>query len=442
MTDNRLSVLGIPEIVAPGGSKECVAAALQGGADAVYVGAEGFNMRAGSEPFGPDDIRDISCQVHDGGAKLYLAVNILVFDDEVDDAARALDHAADAGVDAVIGWDPAVLSAARERGLPVHLSTQASVANVSAVEQYAALGVRRIVLARELSLARIAGLTAEVRRRELAVTFECFVHGAMCLATSGRCFASQFLWGRSANRGDCSQPCRWPWRVVDERFGMEVAVEGRTLLSARDICTIDILDRIIDAGVSALKIEGRVRDARYVRTVTECYREARDAVVAGVYDQTLAARLRDRLDGVFHRGFSSGFYLTRPDGAIDLDEGPHATSIKEYAGKVTNWYPKAEAMDVLLAERGVAVGDALLVTGPTTGAVECVVDSLRSEDNQSTASAVAGDLVGIKVPERVRAGDRVFVLVPVEHDDSEQPGADDITDIHPRCAWPWPGEKG
>jgi len=367
-------------------------------------------------------------------------VNILVFDDELERAERVLDDAAEAGVDAVIGWDHAVISAATERGLAVHLSTQASVANIPAVEHYAAVGVRRIVLARELSLARIAGLIAEVRRRGLEMTFECFVHGAMCLAMSGRCFASQFLWGRSANSGDCSQPCRWPWRVVDERFGMEVAVEGRTLLSARDLCTIDILDRIIAAGVGALKIEGRVRDARYVRTDTECYREARDAVVAGAYDQTLAARLRERLDGVFHRGFSSGFYLRRPDGAIDLDEGPHATLVKEYAGRVTNWYPKAGAMDVLLAERGVAAGETLLVTGPTTGAVECLVDSLRSEDNLPIGSAVAGDLVGIAVPERVRTGDRVFVLVPVEADDSQRSGEDDITDIHPRCAWPLPGD--
>jgi len=407
--NNRISSI---EITAPAGSRECFTAALDAGADAVYAGADGFNLRAGSERFSATEIGEMTAIAHDRGRKFLLAANVLVFDDDYDLLARTLDSAADSGVDAVILWDPAALTMARERGLRIHLSTQASVANSRAALSYADQDVKRIVPARELSLGQLAAMIRAVREAGSDMEFEVFVHGAMCLAVSGRCLASQFLWGRSANRGDCTQPCRWPFRVIDERAGMEMEVRGSTLLSARDLCTIDIADRIAAAGVGAWKIEGRMRDAHYVSTTVSCYREARDAVADGTFGPELAASLRERLERVFHRGFSHGFYLGNPDRDYALGEETHATVVRRFAGRVANYYPKAGAADVRLEAGGIAVGDTLVVLGPTTGCREFILESLRSEDNSDITHAKRGDLVGIAVPVKVRMNDRVYVLEP------------------------------
>lgn len=402
----------IPEITAPAGSWECLAAALNAGADAVYAGAAGFNMRAGAVPLTHDDIRGMTCVAHDRGVRFYLAVNTIVFDDESDAVARTLDSAVDAGVDAVILWDMGVLELARERGLRIHLSTQASVANARAAGFYEAAGVGRIVLARELSLGQIRETVARTRARGSALEFECFVHGAMCVAVSGRCLTSQFLSGRSANRGDCLQPCRRSYHVIDERNGDELVLDGSAVLSARDLCAVDIADRLVAAGIGAFKIEGRMRDAHYVKTTVECYREARDAVLAGAFSTEFGAKLKTRLERVFNRGFSRGFYLGRPDGEIARREGNLATVVKEYAGRVVNYYPKARAADVFLEARALSAGETVLVTGPATGAVEFVAESLRSAENRTTERGVPGEIIGVAVPERVREGDRVYVLAP------------------------------
>ena len=400
-----------PEIAAPAGNTESFAAALNAGADAVYAGISGYNMRAGAEPLDMARIRDMTCEAHDRGVKLYLAMNVLVYDGEFGEAGSILDAASDAGVDAVILWDMGLLDMARERGLPIHLSTQASVANSRAVRFYESRGVKRIVLARELSLIQIGDIIRATRGNGSAMEFEVFVHGAMCVAVSGRCLTSQFLSGRSANRGDCLQPCRRFYRVVDLKNGSELELEGHTVMSARDLCTIDIADRIVESGVDAFKIEGRMRDAFYVRTTVECYREAREAVLAEAFDQKLAARLKERLERVFNRGFSTGFYLTRPDEDIAPDEGNLAAVVRQYAGKVLNYYPKARAADILLEARGLSLGENVLVTGPTTGALEFAAVSMRSEQNETIGAAEAGDIIGLATPERVREGDRVYVLV-------------------------------
>ncbi|MCE5248936.1 U32 family peptidase [bacterium] len=403
-----------PEIAAPAGSRECFAAALSAGADAVYMGAEGFNMRAGAERIDMTALREMTGQAHDAGVKLYCALNTIVFDDELDDVGSILDSTADAGVDAVILWDMAVLGMALERGLNVHLSTQASVSNSRAVRWYGDQGVRRIVLARELSLEQIGMTISSVRSQGSGMEFECFVHGALCVAVSGRCLTSQFLYGRSANRGDCIQPCRRGYRVVDERNGHELELDGHTVMSARDLCAIDIIDRLMAAGVNAFKIEGRMRDALYVKTTVECYREARDAVLAGSYDSRLAGHLKERLARVFHRGFSSGFYLKRPDEDIAREEGNLATVVKAYTGKVLNYYPKAGAADIGLEARGMEQGETVLITGPTTGVVEFRASSLRTEDDTPVTAAPRGSVIGLETPGKVREGDNVYVLVPRE----------------------------
>lgn len=404
----------IPMIIAPAGSKECFAAALNAGADACYAGVSGFNMRAGADLFEPADILEMTGRAHDNGVKLYCALNVLVFDEDFDGLQAALDVCAEAGVDAVILWDMAVLGMAKERGLAVHLSTQASVANSQAVRWYEDQGVKRIVLARELSLEQIDRTIAAAREQGSKMEFECFVHGAMCVAVSGRCLTSQFLYGRSANLGDCIQPCRRPYRITEMDNEYELVVDNHAILSARDLCTIDIVDRIIKSGVTALKIEGRMRDPLYVKTTVECYREARDAVVEGTFDQNLACKLKKRLERVFHRGFSTGFYLKRPDEECSGEEGNEAAVIKHYAGKVENYYPKAGAADIKLESRHLNQGDMVLITGPTTGAVEFTADSVRSEANQPITFADAGSLIGLGTPEKVRMNDRVFVLVPRE----------------------------
>ncbi|MBN1290401.1 MAG: U32 family peptidase [Candidatus Latescibacteria bacterium] len=401
----------IPEIVAPAGSKECFTAALNAGADACYAGVSGFNMRAGADRFEPSDIHKMVSLAHDNGVKLYFALNVLVYDEDFDEIRAALDVCAHTGVDAVILWDMAVLDLAKERGLAVHLSTQASVANSLAIRWYETQGVKRIVLARELSLDQLGKTIAAAKESGSGMKFECFVHGAMCVALSGRCLTSQFLYGRSANRGDCIQPCRRSYRITDEHNGFELAFDSHTVLSARDLCTIDIIDRITDAGIDAFKIEGRMRDPLYVKTTVECYREARDAVLSGSYDQKMAGELKRRLERVFHRGFSTGFYLRPPDDDFAGEEGNVAVVTRQYAGKVGNYYPKAGAADIRLEARHLNRGETVLITGPTTGAVEFTADSLRSEDNQPVMSASAGSLIGLETPEKVREGDRLYVLV-------------------------------
>jgi putative protease len=369
-------------------------------------------MRAGAEVFTPEDIRVKTSEAHQRGVKLYLAVNTIVFDNELDEAARLLDIAAEMEIDAVILWDMGILELARERGLKIHLSTQASVSNSRAARFYESLGVNRIVLARELSLEQINEAIAGTRASGSSLEYECFVHGAMCIAVSGRCLTSQFLSGRSANRGDCLQPCRRSYRVIDEKNGNELILDGQSVLSARDMCTVDLMDRLVVSGIDAFKIEGRMRDALYVKTAVECYREARDAVLSGTFSPERAERLRERLGRVFTRGFSRGFYLDRPDHEIARAEGNIASVIKEYAGRVLNYYPKARAADILLEARTISRGESLLITGPTTGAIDFTADSLRSEENRPIDRAPQGSIAAVAVPERVREGDRVHVLSP------------------------------
>lgn len=404
------SSITIPEIVAPAGSMECFSAALNARADAIYVGISGFNMRASSDAFDEEQVREMISRAHDKGAKLYLALNIIAYDDQLSEIARILDSLADAGADAVILWDMGLLKLAKEREYSIHLSTQASVSNTESAAFYESLGVKRIVLARELGLGQIKNAVESVNLRKSKITFECFVHGAMCIAISGRCLTSQLFSGRSANCGDCLQPCRRKYRITDIEEGDEMILDGHTVMSAKDLCTIDILDKIMGTGVSALKIEGRMREAMYVKTAVECYREARDAVLDGSYAETLSGALKERLTHVFNRGFSHGFYLNRPDLDIVDSEGSLSKYVKDYAGRVINFYKKAGAADVRLEARGISIGDKVLVTGPTTGALEFTAESIRSPENIPAQTSTRGELIGLEMPSRVRNGDKVFVL--------------------------------
>ena len=399
-----------PRIIAPAGNRESFSAAIHAGADAVYTGAPELNMRAGASIFSLTDIRSMTNQAHDQGAGLYLALNTILYDDDLNLAAAILDEAADIGVDAVILWDIAALALAHERGLTVHLSTQASVANSRSAEWYAELGVKSIVLARELSIPRIADTIARVRATGADLRFECFIHGALCVAVSGRCLTSQFLYGKSANRGECIQPCRRSYHITDDHNGHELTLDGHTVMSTKDLCTIDIIDRLMEAGIDAFKIEGRMRDARYVSETATCYREARDAVNSGEYTPERIKGWRKRLEGVYHRGFTHGFYGNDPYHDITYEEGNQATTEKVYLGRIDNYFPQAKAADIKLETGCLTMGDRLLITGPTTGAVEFTVGSLRSEDNRPAESVPQSRTAGVAVPRRVRENDRVFIL--------------------------------
>ena len=408
-----------PELIAPAGDRTSLLAALQAGADAIYFGAEGYNMRAASKNFRTEDFADISALCGRHGAKAYLALNTLICDRELDAVKDTVKAASEAGLDAIIGWDPAVLDACRHNGMPFHLSTQASVSNYAAVRHYASLGADMIVLARELTLEQVEAISAKIRADDLDLRIECFAHGAMCMAVSGRCFLSQDLFGRSANRGACMQPCRRRYRIIDADEGHELEIGIDTVMSPKDLCTLPFIDKLLAAGISGFKIEGRNRSPEYVRTTTACYRKALDFCLEHAqnpnfreeYD-ALAAKLVKKLGTVYNRGFSNGFYFGRPVDAWTRQYGSLATERKIYIGTVTKYYAKAGIAEIRIHARGLQLHDKLSIQGPTTGLVMTDASAFRANDKPAT-SAGRGDIVTIPSA-KVRKNDKVYVLEPVE----------------------------
>ncbi len=405
-----------PELIAPAGDRTSLLAALQAGADAVYFGAEGYNMRAASKNFTSNDFPDIAdlCRKHT--AKAYLALNTVIYDHETGNVAETVQAAASAGLDAVVCWDISVIQACREIGMPIHISTQASVSNYRAIKFYASLGAKMIVLARELTLEQVSDIAGRIRRDRLNVSIECFVHGAMCMAVSGRCFLSQDMFGRSANRGACMQPCRRRYRIIDAEDGHELELGTDTVMSPRDLCAISLIDKLIDAGVTGFKIEGRNRSPEYVHTATSCYRRAIDYAIEHGHEkhfskdfQTLTAELTDEMKKVYNRGFSEGFYFGRPVDAWTKQYGSVATEKKVYAGTVQKYYPKAGVAEIFIHTRGIHLKEKLSIQGPSTGLVTLSAESFRVND-QFAVSAVKGDLVTIPCSKKVRKNDKVYVL--------------------------------
>lgn len=396
-----------PELLAPVGDFAMLHAALESGADAVYFGVHGLNMRVRARNFSVADLGKIVSLCHSRNVRVYLAMNTIIFDDELSEVKKVLTAAREVKIDAIICWDLGVLTLARETGgLPVHLSTQASVANSVAIAAYQALGVERFILARECSLEQIqkikAGTSAEI---------ETFIHGAMCVSESGRCFISQFLYGKSANRGECLQPCRREYRVTDVETGDELLLGYNYVMSPKDLCTMGFIEKLLEAGIDSLKIEGRARSPEYVRTVVAAYREAIDLHAAGKLTDEIKNKLIEKLKTVYNRGFSGGFFLGRPINEWTTDAGSLATTRKEFLGIVTNFYKKPMAADVLLQAGDVKIGDELLFVGSTTGAETVAVASLQLEKMGPVTSAKKGTTVGIKVPVLVRRNDRVYRVI-------------------------------
>jgi putative protease len=338
--------------------------------------------------------------------KGYLTLNTIVYDKDTGRLKKILQLAKNSGVDAVIAWDMCVLQLAKEVNIPVHLSTQASVSNFISIKLFSGLGVKRIVLARECSLADIKEMSDRIKKQRLDCQLEVFIHGAMCVSISGRCFLSQHFFSKSANRGECFQPCRREYLIKDADRQEEYILGKDYILSAKDLCTIDFIDQLIQSGVSGFKIEGRMRSPEYTYVVTSVYRKAIDAFFKGKLNLTLKKSLRKKLEAVFNRGFETGFYLGSP-GDIGSPAGLHGYE-KVFLGEVTNFYHRIGVAEVLLRNANISVGDEILIFGKTTAAFFLRVSELQIK-HQDVKNAQKGDLVGIKLKTLAKPKDKVFL---------------------------------
>ncbi len=407
------------ELMAPAGSYDAIAAAIKAGANSIYFGVEQLNMRTkSSHNFTIEDMAKIAQICRDNGLKSYLTLNTIVYDHDINLMKRIIDAAKESGITAVIASDHAVMNYCRKAGVVVHISTQANITNIDTVEFYSAYA-DVMVTARELSLMQVADLVKEIERREITgpsgdlVRIEVFGHGALCMAVSGKCYLSLHSSFSSANRGACNQICRKSFIVTDKEDGIEFEIENEYIMSAKDLSTIDFLDKVIDAGVTVLKIEGRGRSADYVYTTIRCYREAIDSIAEGTYTQEKIEEWKERLATVYNRGFWDGYYLGRKMGEWSDVAGSKATKRKVYIGKVMNYYDKIGVGEFLIEAYNSELGDELLVMGPTTGVVETVLEEVRI-DNKQVNRIERGDLVSILLNEKVRPNDKLYKLVPNE----------------------------
>ena len=405
-----------PEILAPAGDFTCLQAAIDAGADAVYFGLGTFNMRARSGVnFREEDLPEVARRCRTAGVKAYLALNAIMFEGEVGEIERLIE-VAKPHVDAFIVSDWGVIDLCRRHGVAFHVSTQMSTSNSLAVAFLAAQGASRVVLARECTLAEVADIVAKS-----SIEVECFVHGAQCVAESGRCFMSHDVFGKSACRGECNQPCRRKFLVKAVDFfeddegnpihesNTSFVVGAHTVMSAKDLCSLGFIDRLMAAGIASFKIEGRARNADYVRTVTAAYRRAVDAVAAGTYTPELVAELTQEVKKVFHREFADGLYFGRPGASQFTDtENSLSTTVKRHIGIVIDYFLKAGIAQVKVQDHAISVGDTIQIHGPTTGVLELEVDELR-RDEEMLQSAERGTWATLKAP-RCRVGDKVFFV--------------------------------
>ncbi|WP_418992834.1 peptidase U32 family protein [Alistipes sp.] len=401
------------EIMAPVGSYESLAAAIRAGADAVYFGVGKLNMRSASAAnFTLDDLARIVRTAHAAGVRTYLTVNTVVYEDELLTVHEVIDRAKREGVDAIIATDMAAILYARRIGVEVHISTQSNISNSEAVKFYAQWA-DTVVLARELTLEQVAAIRREIVENDIRgprgelVEIEMFAHGALCMAVSGKCYLSLHETGCSANRGACRQLCRRKYTLTDRETGAQLDTDGQYILSPKDLCTVDFLDRMIGAGVSVLKIEGRARGAEYVKRVVECYDQALRALEAGTYTPELAAGLKERLGTVFNRGFWEGYYAGRPVAEHSEHYGSAATRRKVYVGKVVNFYKKISVAEVLVEAAPLAVGEEIFFLGATTGVVEQRLEELHDTDGNPVAQVAQGTLCAVRTRELVRRGDQL-----------------------------------
>lgn len=412
------------EIMSPVGSFEALHAAIQAGAGSVYFGVEKLNMRAvSSKNFTLVDLKTIAEICRENNVKSYLTVNTVLYDEDLSMMQNIIDAAKESGISAIIATDISSIQYAREIGMEVHISTQQNVSNSYAVKYFANFA-DVIVLARELNLDQVRQICDSIKKENITgpsgnlVQIEMFIHGALCMAVSGKCYLSLHAQNHSANRGDCLQICRRPYEVEDKTSGLKLEIDNEYIMSPKDLATIDFLDQILDAGVTVLKIEGRGRSPEYVKVVTRVYHEAVRAWQEGNYSQENIEKWREELDRVYNRGFWDGYYLGHEMGEWTNRHGSSATTKKVYVGKAVNYYSKIGIADFYVEDQDISVGDEYYIMGPTTGVIEGKLEKLQIENEEHSSqegkTATKGDRITFYLSEKIRENDKLYKIVKTE----------------------------
>jgi len=409
MSNHKQTTHRKPELMAPAGDWTMLITAVSAGADAIYFGVDKLNMRIKAQNFTLKDLPKISrfCKKHK--VKSYLTLNTIVYEEEIKELKKIIDCAKKSGIDRVICWDFAVAQLCKKKKMPFCISTQASISNSLSAEFFKSLGAVRIVLARECSLEEIKKI-----RKKTKLELEAFIHGAMCISVSGRCFMSHHLFGKSANRGECIQPCRREFEVYDPSIDKSMIVGEDYILSPNDLCTIEFIDQLIEAGIDSFKIEGRKRSPEYVATTVSVYRRAIDLYYEGELTAEKKKEFLAELETVYNRGFSSGFYFDVPSSEEYADiYGSKATTRKVFVGKVLNYFKEPKVVHILLETGLIKVGDKILIIGESTGVLEIEIGNMKVNDEKKSI-AKKSDEITLQIPSLVRRNDRVYLVEKVK----------------------------
>ena len=408
------------EIMAPVGSYESLMAAIQGGADSVYFGIGKLNMRSNSSKnFTLDDLKQISVIAREHGLRTYITLNTVIYDEELEDMRQIVDAAKANNITAIIASDQAVIQYATQQGMEIHMSTQANITNMGAVKYYAQFA-DVMVTARELNLNQVKYITTQIKEQNITgpsgklVQIEIFAHGALCMAVSGKCYLSLDNLNSSANRGACLQPCRRKYIVKDKESDLELEIDNEYIMSPKDLNTVALLDKMLDAGVRVLKLEGRGRSAEYVKTVAAVYREAVNAWFDNEYTQEKIDEWNNRLATVYNRGFWDGYYMGRKMGEWTENYGNQATKRKLYVGKVTNYFKKIGVAEIKVEANILMLNEEIKILGPTTGVYEDTVSEIRLDDGAVVTEAPKGSICSIKTSDILRRGDKVYKVVDAD----------------------------
>lgn len=404
------------EVMAPAGSKEAMAAAIKAGANSVYFGVEQLNMRARqTNNFLLDDLPEVARLCNEHGVKSYITLNTIIYDHDISLMKRIVDKAKEAGITAVIASDLAVMNYCHKIGMELHISTQSNVTNIETIELFSTYA-DVMVTSRELTLKQVKDIVKAIERNDVRgpsgelVQIEIFAHGALCMAVSGKCYLSLHSDNASANRGACIQNCRRTYTVTDDK-GNELEVDNEYIMSAKDLCTIDFLDQILDAGVQVLKIEGRGRAADYVYTTTKCYREAVDAIQEGTYTKEKIEVWREKLSEVYNRGFWDGYYLGQKMGEWSNTYGSVATTRKIYIGRGRKYFDQVNVGEFVIDSHDIKKGDRLYIIGPTAGFIETTAEEIWLDNGEVVDKATKGATVTFKVDEKIRPSDKLYKVV-------------------------------
>ena len=411
-----MTLSGKIELMAPAGNFESLQAALDNGADSIYFGVEQLNMRARATiNFTMEDLKEIAKRCNAKNVRTYLTLNTIIYDHDISVVKTLLNKAKEAGITAVIASDQAVIASARAIGIEVHISTQLNVTNVETVKFYS-LFADTIVLSRELSLRQVKKITEQIDKEQIKgpsgnlVEIEIFGHGALCMAVSGKCYLSLHSHNSSANRGACKQNCRKKYTVIDQESSFEIEIDNEYLMSPKDLCTLDFLDQVIDSGIKVLKLEGRGRAPEYVAMVTKTYRDAIDSYYDDTFTKEKIDQWMEDLSTVYNRGFWSGYYLGQKLGEWSTNPGSNATQKKVYVGKGVHFFTKSNIAEFKIEAYDIKIGDKIMITGPTTGVQELVIEDMMVNDLK-LEKASKGDSCTLKLPFRVRNSDKLYKIV-------------------------------